>query len=64
MSGLSDRLKRLETRRKADPRHIVMFWDDGTPVTAGEMTLAEYEALHPDARHIQMNWGDGDKDED
>ena len=64
MSRLSDRLKRLETRRNPDPRHIVMFWADGTPVTAGEMTLAEYEALHPDARHIQMNWGDGDKDED
>ena len=64
MTRFTDRLRRLEARRKADRGHPVMFWDDGTPVTAGEMTLAEYEALHPDARHIQMNWGDGDKDED
>ena len=59
MSRLSDRLKRLETRRKPDPGHIVMFWDDGTPVTAG-ITLAEYQALHPDCKTIQMTWGDDD----
>ena len=63
MSRLSDRLKRLETRRKPDPGHIVMFWDDGTPVTAGEMTLAEYQAAYPGGKTIQMTWGDGDEDE-
>lgn len=60
MSGLSDRLKRLETRRKPDPGHIVMFWDDGTPATAGvNMTLAEYEAAYPDSTTVCMTWGDG-----
>ena len=59
MSRLSDRLKRLEARRNPDPGHIVMFWDDGTPAMAG-ITLAEYQALHPDCKTIQMNWGDDD----
>ena len=63
MSRLSDRLKRLEARRKPDPGHILMFWDDGTPVTAGEMTLAEYQAAYPGGKTIQMTWGDGDEDE-
>ena len=63
MSRFTDRLKRLETRRKADPGHILMFWDDGTPVTAGDMTLAEYEAAYPGGTTICMTWGDGDEDE-
>jgi hypothetical protein len=41
-----------------------MFWDDGTPVTAGGMTLAEYQAAYPGGKTIQMTWGDGDEDED
>ena len=59
MSRLSDRLKRLEARRKNDLGRILVFWDDGTPAMAG-ITLAEYQALHPDAPDIQMTWGDDD----
>ena len=59
MTRFTDRLRRLEARRKADRGHPVMFWDDGTPVTAG-ITLAEYQALHPDCKTIQMTWGDDD----
>ena len=64
MTRFTDRLRRLEARRKADRGHPVMFWDDGTPVTAGEMTLAEYQAAYPGGKTIQMTWGDGDEDED
>ena len=63
MTRFTDRLRRLEARRKADRGHPVMFWDDGTPVTAGEMTLAEYQAAYPGGKTIQMTWGDGDEDE-
>ena len=59
MSRLSDRLKRLEARRKNDLGRILVFWDDGTPAMAG-ITLAEYQALHPDCKTIQMTWGDDD----
>ena len=60
MSRFTDRLRRLESRRNPDPRHIVMFWDDGTPVTAGGMTLAEYQAAYPDSTTVCMTWGDDD----
>ena len=65
MSRVGDRLRRLERRRR--PRQEVMyitFWDDpdieGGIVTGdGErMTATEWERRHPDARVIQLTWGD------
>jgi hypothetical protein len=39
----------------------IMYWDDYDIVTGADgrrMTAAEYNRLHPDARVIQLTWGD------
>lgn len=61
MSRLGDRLRRLERRRRPPQAMYVMYWDDDDIVTDADgqrMTAAEYNRLHPDARVIQLTWGD------
>lgn len=63
MSRLGDRLRRLERRRRPPQAMYVMYWDDDDIVTDADgqrMTAAEYNRLHPDARVIQLTWGDDD----
>jgi hypothetical protein len=61
MSRLGDRLRRLERRRRPPQAMYIMYWDDDDIVTDADgrrMTAAEWERLHPDARVIQLTWGD------
>ncbi len=61
MSRIGNRLRRLERRRRpAQVMYITVFSDaDGIVTDDGRrMTVAEWEWLHPDARHIQLTWGD------
>ena len=61
MSRIGDRLRRLERRRRPPQTMYIMYWDDDDIVTGADgrrMTAAEYNRLHPDARVIQLTWGD------
>ena len=61
MSRVGDRLRRLERRRRPPQTMYIMYWDDDDIVTDADgqrMTAAEWERLHPDARVIQLPWGD------
>jgi hypothetical protein len=65
MSRVGDRLRRLERRRRPPQAMYVMYWDDDDIVTHADgrrMTAAEYNRLQPDARVIQLTWGDDDGD--
>ena len=53
--------RRLSSRPPDGPPHIVMFWGDDDMVTddnGDRVTAAEWSRRHPDARVIQMTWGD------
>ena len=57
------RLRAIERRLAARRRPgalMIMYWHDEevTDDDGRRMTAAEWERLHPDARVIQLRWGD------
>lgn len=63
MSKATSLLRQIERRIAARRRPgavMVMYWHDEevTDDDGRRMTAAEWERLHPDARVIQLRWGD------